>query len=71
MNIEESLSEVDVEDALLRLHLTPDGRDTWIFNVRMTLTFSNNDQRNYAWNAVRLDERAPDRTLTMAGARIL
>ena len=70
LSVEGPLSDADARAALLRLQLTPDGRDTWTFNVRMTLTFSNNNQQSFTWTDVRLDEKSPERTLTLSGARL-
>jgi hypothetical protein len=70
LSVEGPLSDVDAREALLRLQLTPDGRDTWTFNVRMTLSFTNNNQQSFVWTDVRLDEKAPQRTLTLSGARL-
>jgi hypothetical protein len=60
----------DTQGAVLRIRLTPEGRDTWTFNVRLALTFSDGSQQTFNWNGVRLDENAPERRLTLAGARI-
>jgi hypothetical protein len=49
--------------------MTPEGRDTWAFTVRLLLTFSDETQQSYQWTGVELDETAPERTLTLAGAR--
>jgi hypothetical protein len=70
LSVEGPLSDADARDALLRLQLAPDGRDTWTFNVRVTLSFSNNNQQSFAWTDVRLDEKSPQRTLTLSGARL-
>lgn len=61
--------KADAQEGSLRLRLTPQGRDTWTFNARLTLTFSDNTQQTFAWSGVRLDENAPERTLTLSGAR--
>jgi hypothetical protein len=59
----------DAQSAQLRLRLTPDGDDTWTFTVRLSLRFADDVQQNYVWSAVRLDEKAPERTLVLAGAQ--
>jgi hypothetical protein len=56
--------------ANLRVRLTPEGRDTWSFDTRLTLTYASGAQRSYAWSGLRLDETAPERTLTLAGAQV-
>lgn len=70
MSVTGSLHERDVQNSRLRLQLTPDGRDTWSFDVRLTLAFSDNTQRRFGWTGVVMDERNPERTLALAGARI-
>lgn len=62
-------SPSDMETGYLRLHLTPDGNDTWTFDVRLSLRYADETQQNYAWQSVRLDEKAPERTLVLTGAR--
>jgi hypothetical protein len=62
-------AKADAPAAQLRLRLTPDGNDTWAFNVRLALRYADETQQNYAWSAVRLDEKAPERTLVLAGAQ--
>ena len=59
----------DIQAGALRLRLTPDGDDTWTFNVALRLTFADETQQTYAWSGVRLDEDAPERTLVLQGAR--
>jgi hypothetical protein len=58
----------DTQAGALRLRLTPDGNDTWTFNVSLSLRFADETQQNYAWAGVRLDEKAPERTLVLQGA---
>ena len=60
----------DARSGQLRLRLTPDGDDTWTFNVGLTLRFANETQQNFSWSAIRLDEKAPERTLVLAGAEV-
>jgi hypothetical protein len=60
----------DVRNSRLRLQLTPDGRDTWSFDVRLALGFSDNTQHSFGWSGVVMDERNAERTLGLAGARI-
>jgi len=61
----------DVNDGSLRIRMNPDGRDTWTFDMRLVLTFSDNTQRTFAWQGIRLDEHAPERTLPLGPARVL
>jgi ABC-type transport system substrate-binding protein len=61
----------DVNDGSLRIRMNPDGRDTWTFDMRLVLTFSDNTQRTFAWQGIRLDENAPERTLPLAPARVI
>jgi hypothetical protein len=59
----------DARTGQLRLRLAPDGDDTWTFNVGLALRFADETQQNYAWSAIRLDEKAPERTLVLSGAQ--
>jgi len=70
MSITTPVLERDVPNSRLRLQLTPDGRDSWSFDVRLTLAFSDNTQQRFGWSGVMMDERNPERTLALAGARI-
>ena len=60
----------DARSGQLRLHLTPDGDDTWTFNVGLTLRYADETQQNYSWQSIRLDEKAPERSLVLAGAEV-
>jgi hypothetical protein len=51
------------------LRLTPDGDDTWTFDVQLALRYADETQQSYRWQSVRLDEKAPERTLVLAGAQ--
>jgi hypothetical protein len=62
-------TQSDVQTGQLRLHLTPDGNDTWTFNVRLALRYADETQQNFAWSSVRLDEKAPERSLVLSGAQ--
>ena len=59
----------DLNDARLRLRLTPDGRDTWTFDVRANVRLSDGTERQYFWSGLRLDESSPERTLPLASGR--
>jgi hypothetical protein len=69
MTITGPFMQGDAQGAQLRLRMVPEGRDTWNFNARLTLSFANGSQRSYAWSSVQLDENSPERTLTLAGAQ--
>jgi hypothetical protein len=58
----------DVGDGQLRIRLTPDGRDDWTFEPRLTLQFSDGSTRTYAWPQVTLDNARPEVTLAFSAA---
>ena len=58
----------DVNDGQLRIRLTPDGRDDWQFEPRLTLQFSDGESRTYAWPQVMLDNARPEVTLSFSSA---
>lgn len=68
MSVRGPFNRQDTRSGQLRLRLSPDGNDTWTFNVGLTLRFADESQQNYSWTAIRLDEKAPERTLVLAGA---
>jgi hypothetical protein len=70
MSVRGPFDRDDTRSGQLRLRLSPDGDDTWTFNVGLTLRFSDETQQNYSWTAVRLDEKAPERTLVLSGAQV-
>jgi hypothetical protein len=63
-----TFSRADVGDAQLRIRLTPDGADDWSFAPRLTLSFSDGTSRSYMWPTVQLDNRNPERTLSLSSA---
>jgi hypothetical protein len=65
-----TLTRSDIDDARLRLRLTPDGRDTWLFDMRASARLSDGTERQYFWSGLRLDEGAPERTLTLSSGRM-
>lgn len=69
LTLRSPFTRADIETGQLRLRLTPDGRDTWRFNVRLSLSFADQTEQTYAWTAVSVDEKSPERTLVLAGAR--
>jgi hypothetical protein len=68
--ITRTLSRGDLDDAQVRLRLTPDGRDTWVFDLRLTLGLSDSSQRSYFWSAIRLDDSSPERVLALSSGRL-
>ena len=58
----------DLNDGQLRIRLTPDGRDDWQFEPRLTLQFSDGGARTYAWPQVLLDNARPEVTLSFSQA---
>jgi hypothetical protein len=70
MSVTGPFTTADTQTGSLRIRMTPEGRDTWAFTVRLLLTFSDETQQSYQWTGVKLDEAAPERTLTLAGARL-
>ncbi|HEY3158164.1 MAG TPA: hypothetical protein VGJ78_04310 [Vicinamibacterales bacterium] len=58
----------DLNDAQLRIRLTPDGRDDWSFEPRLTVSFSDNTSRTYSWPQVMLDQDRREITLSLSSA---
>ena len=58
----------DLNDGQLRIRLTPDGRDDWAFEPRLSLQFSDGSARTYAWPQVMLDNARPEVTLSFSAA---
>jgi len=58
----------DAGDAQLRLRLTPDGDDTWTFDLGLTLRYADGREQRFNWEGVQLDEDSPERTLVLSGA---
>lgn len=69
MSIAGTFAKTDTEGAMMRLRMVPEGRDTWTFNARLSLSFADGAQQNYQWFNVRIDENQPERTLTLAGTQ--
>jgi hypothetical protein len=65
-----ALDSGDLNNAQVRIRLTPDGRDTWVFDMRLTLGLSDGTQRTYFWSQLRLDESSPERVLNLASGRL-
>jgi hypothetical protein len=64
-----TLTSGDLDDARVRIRLTPDGKDTWNFDLRLNVQLSNGTERQYFWSGLRLDESSPERTLPLASGR--
>ena len=58
----------DLGSGQLRMRLTPQGRDDWSFEPRLTLSFSDGTSRTYAWPQVMLDNEHPEITLSFSSA---
>ena len=65
-----ALDSGDLDDAQVRIRLTPDGRDTWVFDMRLTLGLSDGTQRSYFWSQLRLDESSPERIVALVSGRL-
>jgi len=63
-----AFSQADLGDAQLRIRLTPDGADDWSFEPRLTIQFSDNTSRTYAWPMVMLDQTHPEVALSFSSA---
>ena len=58
----------DLNNALLRIRLTPEGRDDWSFEPRLTVSFSDNTSRTYSWPQVMFDQNHPESALSFSSA---
>ena len=65
-----ALDAGDLDNAQVRIRLTPDGRDTWAFDMRLTLGLSDGTQRSYFWSELRLDESTPERVVAFASGSL-
>jgi hypothetical protein len=63
-----TFSKADLNDAQLRIRLTPDGADDWSFEPHLTFTLSDGTSRKYAWPQVMLDRAHPEMTLSFSSA---
>src|SRR5918995_448623 len=64
-----ALASGDLEGAQVRIRLTPDGRDSWAFDMRLALGLSDGIQRSYFWSELRLDESSPERIVALVSGR--
>jgi hypothetical protein len=69
LTLSRTLNSRDVDDARVRLRFTPDGRDTWTFDMRINVQLSDGTERQYFWSGLRLDESTPERTFTLSSGR--
>jgi hypothetical protein len=65
-----TLTSGDVDDARLRLRLTPDGADTWTFDMRANVKLSDGREQQYFWSGLRLSDDSPERVVTLASGRM-
>ena len=65
-----ALDAGDLDDAQVRIRLTPDGRDTWLFDMRLTVGLSDGTQRTYFWSELQLDESSPERVMAFVSGRL-
>ncbi len=65
-----ALTRSDLDDTRLRLRLTPDGDDTWTFDVRLTARMSDGTEQQYFWSGLTLTENAPERVLPLRSGRL-
>jgi hypothetical protein len=65
-----TLESGDLNDAQVRVRFTPDGRDTWTFDMRLTLGMTDGSQRSYFWSGLRLDETTPERVMSLTSGRL-
>ena len=70
LTVTRAIQATDLDDTRVRLRFTPDGRDTWTFDMRMTLRLSDGTERQYFWSGLRLDESMPERTLPLSSGRL-
>lgn len=70
LTVTRTLAAGDLNDAQVRLRLTPDGRDAWTFDMRLTLAMSDGSQRSYFWSGLRLDDNTPERVLALNSGRL-
>ena len=63
-----TFSRSDINDAQLRIRLTPDGADDWSFEPRVTVSSSDNTSRTYVWPQIMLDRSHPEVTLSFSSA---
>jgi hypothetical protein len=70
LTVMRAMPSSDLSDARVRLRLTPDGEDSWNFDMRLILGLADGTQRTYFWSGLHLDEKSPERVLTLASGRL-
>jgi hypothetical protein len=70
LSVTRTMESGDLNDSQVRLRLTPDGRDAWTFDMRLTLGMTDGSQRSYFWSGLRLDENSPERVLALNSGRL-
>jgi hypothetical protein len=70
LSVTRTMESGDLNDSQVRLRLTPDGRDAWTFDMRLTLGMTDGSQRSYFWSGLRLDENTPERVLALNSGRL-
>ncbi len=70
LSLTRALTRNDLDDARMRLRLTPDGNDTWNFDVRLTARLSDGTEQQYFWSGLTLNENAPERVLPLRSGRL-
>jgi hypothetical protein len=70
LSLSRTLQGGDLDDAQVRLRLTPDGNDSWTFDMRLTLGLSDGTQRSYFWSGLRLDQNSPERMMPLSTGRL-
>jgi hypothetical protein len=70
LGVTRPLGAGDLDDSQVRIRLTPDGRDTWVFDMRLTIGLSDGSQRSYFWSGIRLDENTPERVVPLNSGRL-
>jgi hypothetical protein len=69
LNVLNGFHKSDINGGRVRVRLSPDGRDTWKFDMRLMTTFSDGSSQTFFWNDMRLDHNSPERLLPLAPAR--
>lgn len=59
-NVHGNPSQAVMNAGTLKVHISPNGNDTWKFNATLTLEFTDGTRRSYSWNGLRLDQDNSD-----------
>ena len=60
----------EVNSSALRLRFATSWRDTWYFDVGLTLAFSDGTTQRFYWSDIRLNVVEPEKTLSLASGRV-